>query len=1082
MNWSNKQVYNNVGGFFNETTTGDSGSGYYLYDNIEKKWVLMGTHTGIAYTTTDSWAVFSQYDNNLVNKLKNYFSQTVGVNENIMNFNGNNFVINGVQSDIEITPNKKNKDIILNGGGIINLNQNMNLGTGGLIFDSGQYYKINGEGLSYKGAGLDIGANTMIDWNIKGIHGDNLHKIGAGTLNVNVAQGNRLKLGDGTVILNAEKTFDSIYVASGRGTVLLGNKNALDISNDYRGIFFTEGGGTLDLNGYDQTFKKIAATDSGAVITNSSVKNSVLSIENENRYMYHGNITGNIDIAHSFESYKDNGRLILDGNVSIDGDINVKNSQLTMQGHATTHAIFREGSINCPLLGIICDKDYAKDFANIESTANKNNDSEYKSNNQIASFDQPDWENRVFSFHKLNLENADFVAARNTIVAGDIEASESTIKVGNNVPVYIDSHEGKNITGEGFGFKQDVKEGYAAGIGPSYYMGNITLKNHSSLDIGKGGWFIGGITAWNSNVTVSSENTVFDEASSLMNSSLTVKDGGHLTVQKGLFSTGSLNVEKGTLSLTGEPDTGNRDIYSPVVYLTYDGYKLHGDDAVFEARNQASVTGDIISNDAANIKLGNTNAVVQSPTPWNTLAVSMLGGYDAALNGSVNAAKANMIMNNALWEMRADSSVAKLSTENSRITIRPTQGFNTLSVGELNTNNSDFILRSDFKSSDQIIVNNRVKGNNNYLYVDFLKKPTDGTELNIPLITTAEKSNPDAFKAGTHVEGFSQITPQLRVENIDNGTRWILNGFNTVADKESTRKAESFMNSGYKGFVNEVNNLNKRMGDLRNTRGEAGVWARIMNGSGSAEGGYNDHYTHLQIGSDRKHQMNDVDVFTGITLTYTDSATGSQAFSGNTKSYGGGLYASTIFNSGAYVDVIGKYVHHINEYTGNFAGLGTRNYSSHSLYAGLEVGYRFYMTESDFIESQAELVYGTIKGNTFHWHDGEIELSMEKKDSTPLIGRTGLVFGKNFSGEGWSVSALAGAGWQFDMLSGSDTVINDISGKKIFKGEKDNRALFNIGLNAKMNNNMNLGLDLEKSAFGKYNIDNAINANFRYSF
>ncbi|WP_032177482.1 hypothetical protein, partial [Escherichia coli] len=26
------------------------------------------------------------------------------------------------------------------------------------------------------------------------------------------------------------------------------------------------------------------------------------------------------------------------------------------------------------------------------------------------------------------------------------------------------------------------------------------------------------------------------------------------------------------------------------------------------------------------------------------------------------------------------------------------------------------------------------------------------------------------------------------------------------------------------------------------------------------------------------------------------------------------------------------------------------------------------------------------------------------------------------------------------------------------------------------------GLELEKSAFGKYNVDNAINANFRYSF
>ncbi|EFA6635782.1 autotransporter outer membrane beta-barrel domain-containing protein [Escherichia coli] len=1080
LNWNNKHVQNNVGGFFNETTGGDSGSGFYLYDNVLKKWVLLGTLTGIAYGTSESWVVYAGYDNNLVNNLKNYFAQNVGLNGDVMNFNGSSFLINGNQSDLEITKNKQNKDLLFSGGGVINLSQNMNLGIGGLIFDAGQYYSINGDEKTYKGAGLDIGAGTTVDWNVKGVAGDNLHKIGAGTLNVNVAQGNRLKTGDGTVMLNAEKAFNAIYMASGRGTVRLGHENALDKSNDFRGIYFTEGGGTLDLNGYDQSFKKIAATDSGAVITNSSDKMSLLSIQNDSRYMYHGSVTGNTGITHSFDTYKDNSRLILDGNVSVSGDINVRNSQLTMQGHATTHAVFRDGAVNCLIPGLICDKDYAKDFANLENAANKNNDSDYKSNNQVSSFAQPDWENRVFSFRKLNLDNADFVAASNTIVAGDIEANQSKIKLGGDVPVYIDLHDGKNITGEGFGFRQDLREGYAAGTGISYYMGNVSLNNQSSLEIGKGNWFTGGITAWNSDVTVTSENAVLDDATSLMNSSLTVKDGGHLTAQKGLFSSGSLDVEKGTLSLTGEPVS--KGIYSPVVYLVYEGYKLHGDEARFEARNQASVTGEIIADGAASISLGSAEAPVQSPTSWNTLAVSMLDGYDAALNGSVRAAKADMRMDNALWEMRADSSIGKLSTDNSRITIRPTKGFNTLSVGELNASNSDFILRTDLKSSDKIVVDGQANGQNNSLFVDFLKKPANGSELNIPLITTAVKSDSDLFKAGTHIEGFSQITPLLRVDNVDGGTQWVLNGFKAVADKESTRKAGSFMDSGYKGFLNEANNLNKRMGELRDTGGEAGVWARIMNGTGSADGGYNEHYTHLQIGADRKHQLNGADVFTGITLTYTDSTTGSQAFSGDSKSFGGGLYASTLFDSGAYIDVIGKYVHHSNEYTGNFAGFGTRSYNTHSLYAGLEVGYRYHMTESTFIEPQAELIYGSVKGKTFRWQDGEMDLSMKKKDSTPLIGRTGLAFGKTFSGEDWSVTARAGAGWQFDLLRGSDTILQDASGEKRLKGEKDSRALFNVGLNAQLKDNMRFGLELEKSAFGKYNIDNSVNATFRYSF
>lgn len=44
----------------------------------------------------------------------------------------------------------------------------------------------------------------------------------------------------------------------------------------------------------------------------------------------------------------------------------------------------------------------------------------------------------------------------------------------------------------------------------------------------------------------------------------------------------------------------------------------------------------------------------------------------------------------------------------------------------------------------------------------------------------------------------------------------------------------------------------------------------------------------------------------------------------------GGLYASALFNSGAYIDLIGKYIHHDNDYTGNFAGLGTKHYGTHS--------------------------------------------------------------------------------------------------------------------------------------------------------
>ncbi|HFO5318974.1 TPA: autotransporter outer membrane beta-barrel domain-containing protein [Escherichia coli] len=39
--------------------------------------------------------------------------------------------------------------------------------------------------------------------------------------------------------------------------------------------------------------------------------------------------------------------------------------------------------------------------------------------------------------------------------------------------------------------------------------------------------------------------------------------------------------------------------------------------------------------------------------------------------------------------------------------------------------------------------------------------------------------------------------------------------------------------------------------------------------------------------------------------------------------------------------------------------------------------------------------------------------------------------------------------------------------------------LMSVGLNAEVRDNIRFGLEFEKSAFGKNNVDNAVNANFR---
>lgn len=1055
----NKVEYENDSYFTNLTTNGDSGSGVYVFDNKEDKWVLLGTTHGIIGNGKTQKTYVTPFDSKTTNELKQLFIQNVNIDNNTATIGGGKITIGNTIQDIEKNKNDQNKDLVFSGGGKISLKENLDLGYGGFIFDENKKYTVSAEGnnnVTFKGAGIDIGKGSTVDWNIKYASNDALHKIGEGSLNVIQAQNTNLKTGNGTVILGAQKTFNNIYVAGGPGTVQLNAENALG-EGDYAGIFFTENGGKLDLNGHNQTFKKIAATDSGTTITNSNTtKESVLSVNNQNNYIYHGNVDGNVRLEHHLDTKQNNARLILDGDIQANS-ISIKNAPLVMQGHATDHAIFRTTKTNnCP--EFLCGVDWVTRIKNAENSVNQKNKTTYKSNNQVSDLSQPDWETRKFRFDNLNIEDSSLSIARNADVEGNIQAKNSVINIGDKT-AYIDLYSGKNITGAGFAFRQDIKSGDS--IGESKFTGGI-MATDGSISIG--------------DKAIVTLNTV----SSLDRTALTIHKGANVTASSSLFTTSNIK-SGGDLTLTGATESTGE--ITPSMFYAAGGYELTEDGANFTAKNQASVTGDIKSEKAAKLSFGSADKD-NSATSYSQFALAMLDGFDTSYQGSIKAAQSSLAMNNALWKVTGNSELKKLNSTGSMVLFNGGKNiFNTLTVDELTTSNSAFVMRTNTQQADQLIVKNKLEGANNLLLVDFIeKKGNDKNGLNIDLVKAPENTSKDVFKTETQTIGFSDVTPEIKQQEKDGKSVWTLTGYKTVANADAAKKATSLMSGGYKAFLAEVNNLNKRMGDLRDINGEAGAWARIMSGTGSAGGGFSDNYTHVQVGADNKHELDGLDLFTGVTMTYTDSHAGSDAFSGETKSVGAGLYASAMFESGAYIDLIGKYVHHDNEYTATFAGLGTRDYSSHSWYAGAEVGYRYHVTDSAWIEPQAELVYGAVSGKQFSWKDQGMNLTMKDKDFNPLIGRTGVDVGKSFSGKDWKVTARAGLGYQFDLFANGETVLRDASGEKRIKGEKDGRMLMNVGLNAEIRDNVRFGLEFEKSAFGKYNVDNAINANFRYSF
>lgn len=1127
------QTFNPVNGIIpSYGVPGDSGSPLFAYDSLQKKWVMVGVLRSYAGLTgaTSWWNVIpTDYLNKVMEEdfdtpvaavsgkepLAWHFDQNTGTGT--LSQGTTTWDMHG-QKGKDLN---SGKNLVFSGqNGTILLKDSVTQGAGYLEFKDS--YTVSADaGKTWTGAGIITDKGTNVTWKVNGVAGDNLHKLGEGTLTVSGIEVNPggLKTGDGTVILAQKpdaagnvQAFSSVNLASGRPTVVLADSRQVNPDN----ISWGYRGGVLDLNGNDITFTRLRVSDYGAVIANKAankshlslnlstanneevsvpigtvnpfggkgtpgslysrnlngqtsyyilksstygntlwgnslndpkqwefvgtdknkaiqtVKDRVLAERAKQPVIYHGQLTGNMDVT--IPQLPGERKVVMDGSVNLPGgNLSKEGGSLIFQGHPVIHA-----SVN---------------------------------GSAPVSLTQKDWENRQFTLKTLSLKNADFHLSRNAVLNGDIQSDNSHITLGSN-KVIIDKNDST-------GNYVNPEEGTSSPV-ESQYQGNITLQKGSTLDINNR--FTGGIEAHDSQVNVTSSEAVLQDTGVFVNSALSVRDGGHLKAQKGLYSDGRVQIGKnGTLFLSGTPVTGSDGQFTPMLSMT-EGYDLTGNNATLDIRNWAHVSGDIHATSPSTVRIGTDAPGTLSSSVSSALAEGMFGGYNAAYYGAITGGKGNVSMNSGLWQLTGDSTVNNLTARNSRVQSEEKGAFRTLTVNTLDATGSDFVLRTDLKNADKISVTGKAGGSDNTLNVSFMKNPAPGQSLNIPLVSAPAGTAGDVFKAGTRVMGFSRVTPTLHVDTTGGSTKWILDGFRTEADKAAAAKADSFMNAGYKNFMTEVNNLNKRMGELRDTKGDAGAWARIMNGAGSADGGYSDNYTHVQVGFDKKHTLDGVDLFTGVTMTYTDSSADSDAFSGKTKSVGGGLYASALFNSGAYIDLIGKYIHHDNDYTGNFAGLGTKHYGTHSWYAGAETGYRYHLTEDTFIEPQAELVYGAVSGKTFRWKEGNMDLSMKNKDFSPLVGRTGVELGKTFSGKDWSVTARAGTSWQFDLLNNGETVLRDASGEKRIKGEKDSRMLFNVGMNAQIKDNMRFGLEFEKSAFGKYNVDNAINANFRYMF
>ncbi|XOO21346.1 autotransporter outer membrane beta-barrel domain-containing protein [Edwardsiella ictaluri] len=162
--------------------------------------------------------------------------------------------------------------------------------------------------------------------------------------------------------------------------------------------------------------------------------------------------------------------------------------------------------------------------------------------------------------------------------------------------------------------------------------------------------------------------------------------------------------------------------------------------------------------------------------------------------------------------------------------------------------------------------------------------------------------------------------------------------------------------------------------------------------------------------------------------------------------------------------------------------MGERKADNHAWYARADVGYRYGLGEGAFVEPHLELVYGSYSATRFDWRDQGMAVSLAQPGFTPLLATAGVTLGQRFDIGEWQTTLRAGLDYQSELLSTGDTLLRDASGERTIRGERDSRLRYSLGIESRVGDGLQLGLEVERSSLGDYNLDYSVQATLRYRF
>lgn len=270
----------------------------------------------------------------------------------------------------------------------------------------------------------------------------------------------------------------------------------------------------------------------------------------------------------------------------------------------------------------------------------------------------------------------------------------------------------------------------------------------------------------------------------------------------------------------------------------------------------------------------------------------------------------------------------------------------------------------------------------------------------------------------------------------------------------------------------ENNDMNKRLGEIRDSQGEQGIWARMSRGEAKYSAtGVKNQYNYYQLGYD--HKIAD-DWILGGAFTYTDGENNLVGGSGTNKNTGFAVYGSNLRDDGSFIDLIAKYAHMKNDFD-TIGGVGIGEYSTNGYALSAEYGKRF-QQDGFWIEPQAELTYGKVSSADFTTSEGA-KVHQDSLDS--LVGRLGFSLGKDVK----AGNVYVRASYLYDFKG--DVAMRMSNGVASATYDQDLGGSwweFGVGTNLNFGKDMHFYFDVERTEGGKVDTPWQWNAGVRLSF